>query len=593
MKNKGFSLVELLVTISIIGILSLIAFPLVNNLIQKNQRQRYDNYKKLIEQVSKKYMDDMGFLVSGCYEISYQSLEEEGLLSGFQDDCKETKVHVFSDDKGKRTDIKVNLVCKKDGKYQNVLDKEYTDNTCEYKVVQYKDGFHTNVDPDVNAPELKGKMLPVKYYEKAGKYTWVIADKNNLKTSPNFDQDYAWYLYSEARFANAVFVKEEAYSKYIKNNKHRVGMELNQEDVESFWVWVPRFAYKEKDIEYLKGTTQAPTTGFTLHSAFKASSKTDNKSLLGFWISKNKIDFNKDKSAEEQKGIMELFAYGMDLNKTMKSHIIGNSEYEAAYFMNDVYTRTNESKIKDLSSVQLVGGNYYTTGTPILHYDYTVTGKLEASEKRTLPQFVCNDENPLACTAFLHSNCAVTCKSNYNICYYHKDKVSTSCQSGCTLNTCKNYCERDTMDPLYVNFPMLVNVNEKSHVTVKAPSTLEWIKYVEPVKNTSTDTNITFASQQNLSCSTKTTVSDGPFLVDIATPWVFREGNKYTDEITDRYKIHYDAATISEILKTRGKLNAFGLTDVSTIVGTSVSLTMAWDEDYVPKNLYTRFSLYY
>ena len=85
LQKKGFTLVELLVVIVILGIITGISIPLIRNLQQNNEMKKYTTYMDSIKQSAKlytnSYHEDMfGHNISGCTTISYKQLEEKGLL---------------------------------------------------------------------------------------------------------------------------------------------------------------------------------------------------------------------------------------------------------------------------------------------------------------------------------------------------------------------------------------------------------------------------------------------------------------------------------------------------------------------------------
>ena len=85
MKQKGFTLVELLVVIVILGIITGISIPLIRNIRQNNQNREFDSYMGSLSQSAKLYVDSydedlFGRKKSGCAVISYSQMEEKGLL---------------------------------------------------------------------------------------------------------------------------------------------------------------------------------------------------------------------------------------------------------------------------------------------------------------------------------------------------------------------------------------------------------------------------------------------------------------------------------------------------------------------------------
>ena len=74
MRKNGFTLVELLVTISILGILTLIAIPTLRAFQNSNSKAQYLNYKKALNTSGKLYNDSysedlFGNASYGCQKV--------------------------------------------------------------------------------------------------------------------------------------------------------------------------------------------------------------------------------------------------------------------------------------------------------------------------------------------------------------------------------------------------------------------------------------------------------------------------------------------------------------------------------------------
>ena len=77
----------------------------------------------------------------------------------------------------------------------------------------------------VNEPDMDSNMIAVKH----DGYNWVKTDEEN-----------GWYNYGMGIWANAVTVKSEKLAEY---QSAPVGTEINMDDVETMWVWIPRYSY--------------------------------------------------------------------------------------------------------------------------------------------------------------------------------------------------------------------------------------------------------------------------------------------------------------------------------------------------------------
>ena len=326
MRNKnGFTLVELLVTISIMSVLLIISFPSINKFISKNNRETYETYREMLRAAGKTYFENLGYIISGCYEIKYSDLINAELISSTSKDVSKSIVYVNTDTDGNAIEYKVNLY-DKDNKI--ILSPEFTDSTCEYEVLEYKDGYGGDRDKTVNKPHLDGYLVPIKY--KNGQ--WVVADINNIKIS-TFENDYSWYDYPKGYPANGAYMKNmEANNKYRKNNKFIIGKEVDTKDVLNTFVWIPEFSYNNdtKDLKYIiKGASLEE--GYTIPDGFKDLS---NNILDGIWVTKTPNN--------DDKNIFEMLNYSYNYDTGMNSHANRTSENDLleiawTYFRNHDY----------------------------------------------------------------------------------------------------------------------------------------------------------------------------------------------------------------------------------------------------------------
>ena len=119
----------------------------------------------------------------------------------------------------------------------------------------------------VNEPILVNGMIPV-YYDEDNN-SWYKA--NNRNTYNN-----EWYDYSKRKWANVVTVDAKKRDFYEKAS---IGTKILLEDINSFWVWIPRFNYdiNNNDIEIkFVNENESAYRSFTFN----------NEELPGFWIAK-------------------------------------------------------------------------------------------------------------------------------------------------------------------------------------------------------------------------------------------------------------------------------------------------------------------
>ena len=127
----------------------------------------------------------------------------------------------------------------------------------------------------VNEPVLTEGMIPVYYDEENN--SWY---KSDIKNTYNNE----WYNYSSQKWANAVTIKKDKREFYATSS---VGTKILLEDVNSFWVWIPRFNYELSNnginINFVSEDEEAYRS-FTFN----------NQELSGFWITKFESGIEED-----------------------------------------------------------------------------------------------------------------------------------------------------------------------------------------------------------------------------------------------------------------------------------------------------------
>ena len=89
MNNKGFTLVEVIVTIVILGITTMVALPVVSTLQGQLNNNKYKVYQESLESSAKLYTDsydyDMfGRKTQGCVKLKYSDLSDKKLLKDIE-----------------------------------------------------------------------------------------------------------------------------------------------------------------------------------------------------------------------------------------------------------------------------------------------------------------------------------------------------------------------------------------------------------------------------------------------------------------------------------------------------------------------------
>ena len=233
----------------------------------------------------------------------------------------------------------------------------------------YKDSILKGSDP-----VLGDEMIPVTI-DKTGKVKYASLYSK-------------WYDYKTKKWANAVILVEGAKDKY------NVGNTINEADIESYFVWIPRYKYKIwntgnynsyyalnqlKDtasgdnamnraasnagarlieIEFESKETQ-PTEGsqvgeYLTHPAFTLG----DKQLSGIWVGKFEVGKSGDNiivkpnvQSWRNETVWTFFKTLYDYKRSLDSHMMKNIEWgAAAYLSHSIYGKGSEVNINNNSN---------------------------------------------------------------------------------------------------------------------------------------------------------------------------------------------------------------------------------------------------
>ncbi len=163
-----------------------------------------------------------------------------------------------------------------------------------------------------NAPELAEGMIPVIYDDQTK--VWKKADMIND----------TWYDYNQQMWGNAVTVVEKGKQTREYYQTAKPGTAIDMEDINTMWVWIPRYEYDYVNIanyaggtqaqpgaigiKFLNGTSNSTTTNYMLHPAFTFG----DEELTGFWYGKFETSNKEQNCTAESDG--EAVDDGCDLS---------------------------------------------------------------------------------------------------------------------------------------------------------------------------------------------------------------------------------------------------------------------------------------
>ncbi|MGE5456482.1 MAG: prepilin-type N-terminal cleavage/methylation domain-containing protein [Ignavibacteriales bacterium] len=288
--HKGFTLIELIAVIIILGIISLITVPTIINLIDSSRMKAAELSADGIIKSGQQYYYISKY--NGTKITNIIDLKTEDILK-YSGGRPEGGTLIIDNYGNISSVMKFQNYCS----IKRFVDTEVTTfkidetNSCEMLASELA---LANTYKDINLnwadPQLESNMIPVIYDESK----WVKADITE-----------EWYNYDKKYWANAVTVTESSRSSY---QSAVAGTEILESDILTYLVWIPRYRYRiwndnlsinttgvnnnkihtiEVEFEHSKIDKSNGNTNETwlTHPAFTFG----DKELNGFWVSKFEI----------------------------------------------------------------------------------------------------------------------------------------------------------------------------------------------------------------------------------------------------------------------------------------------------------------
>ena len=227
-RRKGFTLVELLVTISILGLITALSLPIIRNIIESNTMKKYSTYKDSVESSAKLYVDSysddlFGKKLSGCAYITYDQMNEKKLIKDIQENdisCNSDKTYVKVVKLGGKYAYSTQIGCGTTSNKKVKLDSG------KVKVIYPTGGIDQDPSCGYDAVKLDVDVSP-KYYKNTDKkkYPVRIVLSSNTGINNGVKVKYAWLkegqAYSDDLLQYATFKGQsiEKQKQDILNNK--------------------------------------------------------------------------------------------------------------------------------------------------------------------------------------------------------------------------------------------------------------------------------------------------------------------------------------------------------------------------------------
>ena len=124
MNEKGFTLIEILITITIMALILIMVMPSITALQRNNEKRAYEYYADAMMEAARVYVNKEGEDINslgianwvGCVDITYADLINADLLDPYSDeayDCSEAVVRYTRSNNGEETGYQYNMTCRR------------------------------------------------------------------------------------------------------------------------------------------------------------------------------------------------------------------------------------------------------------------------------------------------------------------------------------------------------------------------------------------------------------------------------------------------------------------------------------------------